>query len=427
MKAEERGAAENAAEYLAAKGKHLASVLKDPGSAKAPLNVRTRKPSGNGKIRVLQVIGGLSVGGAESRIMDILRLLDREHFQYDFLLNEAPGFYEEEAKALGCHVYRTVKYRFYNRARYEREMREFFATHPGIDIVQGHSTNTAALYLPIAKAAGVPVTIAHARSAGVDPGIKGALVKLTRRGLAKKTDYCWACSGEAAEAVFGAEAAKAGRVRLIPNAVDLDRFAPLKEHLEAGEDLRRTMKLGDKLVVGHVGRFHYAKNHEFLLECFAEIRKKRDAVLMLVGEGELEAQIREKARALGIEKSVIFTGRQGEPAPYYQAMDVLVFPSRYEGLPGTIVESQASGLPALVSESVTKDVKVTELAEYLPLTKSPTAWAEEALKLADRYPRTKRAELSRCTEQLKKAGFDVKSQVRMLEQLYREMLDAKDR
>ena len=141
----------------------------------------------------------------------------------------------------------------------------------------------------------------------------------------------------------------------------------------------------------------------------------------------LEKEIRDKARELGLEKSVIFAGRQGDPAPYYQAMDILVFPSHYEGLPGTIVESQASGLPALVSDQVTKDVKVTELAVYLPLEKSAAVWAEKALELLGSYPRKERAGLTTCTEKLRETGFDVKGQVHMLEDLYREMLDAKDR
>ena len=162
------------------------------------------------------------------------------------------------------------------------------------------------------------------------------------------------------------------------------------------------------------------------MQCFAEFckikEKAGDCVLLLVGEGELQESVRQQAESLGIADRVIFAGRQGDPAPYYQAMDVLLFPSHYEGLPGTIVESQASGLPALVSENVTRDVEITPLAQYLSLSESPAVWAREALRLIGEYPRGSRSGRMEYTEKLREAGFDVKRQVRMLEELYREML-----
>ncbi|MBR5419981.1 MAG: glycosyltransferase family 1 protein [Lachnospiraceae bacterium] len=373
----------------------------------------------NGKIVILQVLGGLSMGGAESRIMDILRRLDRQQFQYDFLLNEPPAFFDEEAERLGCRIFRTVKYKVYNKARYLKEMREFFSAHPEIDIVQGHSTNTAGLYLPIARECGVKCTMAHARSAGVDPGLGGMIKKSLRRGLAKKADICLACSHEAAEAVFGKEA----EVRIFPNAVSLDGFSPTASHVAAGKELKKRLGLSNAFIVGHVGRFHYAKNHEFLLKIFSEIKKReKNAMLLLVGEGELMEQTRQQAEKLGIRESVIFAGRQADPESYYQAMDVLVFPSHYEGLPGTVVEAQASGLPVLMSEAVTKDVRVTALVECLSLKEEAALWAERALKLAERFPADKRAGELKYTGAMKEAGFDVNTQVLTLEALYREAL-----
>ncbi|MBP5609369.1 MAG: glycosyltransferase, partial [Lachnospiraceae bacterium] len=284
----------------------------------------------NGRIVVLQVIGGLSIGGAESRIMDILRELDRDRFTYDFLLNEAPGQYEEEARSLGSNIYRTVKYKVYNKGRYLSELKAFFAAHPEIDIVQGHSTNTAALYLPLAKAAGIPVTIAHARSAGVEPGIAGWLKRRTRRGLFDKSDICFACSREAAAAVFGKEHVK--EVRIIPNAIKADRFVPDEEHLQSGIRLRKELGLGDSYVVGHVGRFHYAKNHEFLLKVFsAIIKEKQNAKLLIVGDGSERPGIEALIREMKLTDKVILAGMQKDTAKYYHAMDVLVFPSFYEG------------------------------------------------------------------------------------------------
>ncbi len=376
----------------------------------------------DGRIVVLQIIGGLSIGGAESRIMDILRQLDRDRYRFDFLLNEAIGEYEEEAKALGCNIYRTVKYKVYNKGRYLRELEDFFKQHPEIDIAQGHSTNTAALYLPVAKKCGVKVTIAHARSAGVEPGIAGWLKRQTRKGLFEKADKCWACSGEAARAVFGEQ--NESRVRIIPNAINAELFAPYPERIASGAEVRKEQGLGESLVVGHVGRFHYAKNHRFLLEVFKEIcRIKPDAKLLIVGDGEDRPKIEQWIADMGISEKTVLAGMQRDTARYYSAMDVLVFPSFYEGLPGTIVEAQCAGLPCVVSAAVTRDVDVTPLLKYISLDESAGKWAQEAIQLSDKFPRKKRSDNMEYCDMMKARGFDVTTQVRELEKIYKELLN----
>lgn len=382
----------------------------------------------DGKIVVLQVIGGLSIGGAESRIMDILRELDRDRFRYDFLLNEAPGAYEEEAKSLGCNIYRTAKYKVYNKGCYLKEIKEFFAAHPEIDIVQGHSTNTAGLYLPIAKAAGIPVTIAHARSAGVEPGAMGWLKKQTRKCLFHKADVCFACSREAGAAVFGEEHLK--EVRFIPNAIKTMSFAPVEENMAAGAALRRELGAEDAFVVGHVGRFHYAKNHRFLLQVFCEILKEKpNAKLLLVGDGGDREKIEQWIAEFGLKDKVIMPGMQRDTAKYYQAMDVMVFPSFYEGLPGTVVEAQCAALPCVLSDSITEDVAVTPLLSYMSLKDSAEDWAQTAVKLSDKYPLSARGgELEYC-KAMQDKGFDVSAQVKDLQEIYKGLLDeyGKDR
>lgn len=145
----------------------------------------------NRVITVLQVLGGLEVGGAESRVMDITRNLNQSKVRYAFLVHDkGPDYYEKEAEELGCAVYRVPRFCFFNYFAYVRAMKKFFAEQTDIDIVQGHITSSAAIYLPIAKKAGVKVTIAHARSAGVDPGMKGFLTRLLRRHLGKSVIRC---------------------------------------------------------------------------------------------------------------------------------------------------------------------------------------------------------------------------------------------
>lgn len=381
----------------------------------------------DGKVVVLQVLGGLNMGGAESRIMDITRNLGETQISYDFLLhnnNTDNDYYEKEAKELGCKIYRVPRFKFYNIFSYKKAMKDFFSKHPEIDIVQGHITSSASIYLPIAKKCGVKATIAHARSAGVDKGIKGILTRILRKNLYKKTDYMWTCSREAAISVFGKN--NANKSIFIPNAINVNKFILADKHSELnGEPLEKRKNaiveeydLNDKFVVGHIGRFHYAKNHEFLVDIFCDIKKKKDnAVLLLVGDGETMPMVKNKIKELGLETSVIFAGARKDVAAYYHSFDILVFPSRYEGLPGTIVESQAAGIPALCSDSITKDMAVTDYVEYLSLNESPEKWADKAIELFNRKDKlVQKPELV-----LKEKGFDISSQVKMLEEKYKEL------
>ena len=368
---------------------------------------------------VLQVLSGLQVGGAESRVMDLTRVMNREQVRYAFLLNtKGPDYYEEEAKKLGCEIYRIPRFRFYNYFSYRKAVRKFFLEHPEIAIVQGHMTSTAALYLPIAKKCGVKATIAHARSAGVDKGLKGYLTKWLRRNLPQKTDYMWACSTEAAKAVYGEK--NYDKVRVIPNAIDTAKFENCPQLRRSGEEIRKKYGLENALVIGHVGRFHYAKNHEFLLEVFAKICEcAPNARLLLVGEGSGMEAAKQQTEKLGIASRVVFAGRQSDVASYYYAMDMLLFPSRYEGLPGTVVEAQAAELPCLVSDSVTKDVAVTKLVTYMSLKHSSKEWADAALLHLQKIREEKKAKtLESPVELLRENGFDVHYQAKKLEEYY---------
>lgn len=378
-------------------------------------------------MRVLQVLGTVGLGGAESRVMDIYRHMDREKIQFDFLVTEGTvDHYSGEIESLGGRVYHLPSFRVYNYFKYVKACRRFFSEHvkdgeSEYAAVHGHMTSTAAIYLPIAKEYKVPLTIAHARSAGVDPGIKGKVTRFLRRNLKKKCDLMLACSDEAGDSVFG----KDSRYKFVPNAVDMSEYA--YDEI-ARFEVRQRYDIGDKLLVGHVGSFRYAKNHEFILEVFACLHKSYpNSVLMLVGDGELRSATENKAAELGISDSVIFTGDRKPVSMYYQAFDVLLFPSRYEGMPGTVVEAQASGLPCVISSSVTEQVIFTDRVRRLPLSLSANRWADAVVKAwtdsgktaADRaiYRGNVRA-LSGGS--LSSTIYDVRQQVGFYEKLYEE-------
>lgn len=353
-------------------------------------------------IRVLHVLGGVGLGGAESRIMDLYRKIDRNEIQFDFLVHSRrPEFYDEEIKRLGGHIYVLPRFRVYNYPAYRKAVKRFFREHHEFRVVQGHMTSTAGIYLPIAKRSGVPVTVAHSRNAGVAKGMKGLATKFFRRNLVQKADYCFACSELAGEDVFGRKAMEEGKVRIIHNAIDVRRFT---YNVHRREEVRERLGLKEELVLGHVGRFNYQKNHPYLIDVFAALCKiRQDAALLLLGEGQDMEGIKEKCRLLGIEDKVRFLGNQKQPEDYYQAMDIFLLPSFFEGLPGVLVEAQAAGLKCFVSDTVTKEAKATELVTYLSIGQPAGRWAESILAGAD-YERQDTCQT------MKDAGFDVESQ-----------------
>lgn len=366
------------------------------------------------QIRVLHVLGTTNLGGAESRIMDLYRHIDREKIQFDFLIHTAKeGFFDREIKQLGGKIYHLPSFRVYNYFAYKKACREFFAAHRDFQIVQGHMTSTASIYLPVAKKAGIPVTIAHARSAGVDKGLKGWITKFLRRNLYRKCDYMFSCSDLASRAVFGDKRYEEGKVIFVPNAVDTKDFAH-DENMRV--KIRHEYGLEDSFVIGHVGRFHYAKNHEFILDIFAEVLKlNKQAKLFLLGDGPRRQEMEKKAAELGIKEKVIFAGNQNPVAPYYQAMDAFLFPSRFEGMPGTVVEAQAAGLPCLIADTITTQVKVTELVMFLSLEQSAEIWAKQL----DKMLREKDSQKQNKTEvDLSKTNYDVNYQVKQYKQFY---------
>lgn len=364
-------------------------------------------------IRILHVLGNTQLGGAESRVMDLYRHLDRSRVQFDFLVHtDQKGHFDEEIGRLGGRIFRVPRFRIYNIFSYRRELRRFFREHHEFRAVQGHITSSAAVYLPIAKKAGVPVTIAHARSAGVDKGLKGTATRLMRRNLSKKTDYMFTCSRLAGISVFGEKAVREGRTVFVPNAIDCPAFA-----FDAGrrEEMRRKLGLSDRYVIGHVGRFHYAKNHEYLLRVFACLCKRAqggmDYALILLGEGSKMESVKALAGELGIRDKVHFLGNHSNIYDYYQAMDYFVYPSRFEGLPGTIVEAQASGLKCVMSDTICEEAAPTELVCSMSIEKDPEEWADYIISTRD-YERRSHV------EEMKAAGFDVSAQAERMMSFY---------
>lgn len=364
---------------------------------------------------VLHVVGRLDIGGAESRIMDLYRNIDREKVQFHFVQHTKDRCaFEEEVERLGGKVYHVPRFNVKNYFSYKKAWKDFFRAHPEIQVVQGHMTSTAAIYLPIAKKAGVKVTIAHARSAGVDPGLKGKLTRFLRRNLYKKCDYRFTCSEMAGESVFGDQHQILRKAVFIPNAIEVDKF---KFDEETRNQIRYELGLKDKFVIGHVGRFSHMKNHKYMLQILkqcVEIEKEKrlpETVLMFLGDGELREEMMQQAAAMGISSRVLFMGNKRDVYRYYQIMDYFLLPSLYEGLPGTAIEAQASGLPGIMSDTVTREAVVTDLLQVRSIKEEPKIWAEEIMK----RPLVER---SFYAQAVKQASFDVKEQAKRMQEFY---------
>lgn len=368
-------------------------------------------------VRILHILGNTQLGGAESRIMDLYRHMDRSVVQFDFVVHsKEEGYFNEEIRKLGGRIFRVPRFRVLNYFSYCRAWKKLLQEHRDADgrsefhMIQGHMTSTAAIYLPIARKCGIETTIAHARSAGVDKGLKEILTRFLRRNLSKKADYLFTCSELAGISVFGKKAVEQGRTRFLPNAIDCQKFAP--DPL-VREKIRRELGIEKCYVIGHVGRFHYAKNHEYLLRVFAELvkRKTRDYVLLLLGEGSGMEDIRILSRELGIGDKVYFLGNKSNVNDYYQAMDYFVYPSRFEGMPGTIVEAQTAGLRCLMSDTICKEVIATELVTTRSIREDPGLWADE-IEQHLQYQRSSRV------DEMKELGFDVHGQAVLMTDFY---------
>lgn len=363
-------------------------------------------------IRVLHVVGQMNRGGTETLLMTLMRITDREKFQYDFVeQTEKLCHYDQEILALGGKIFRCPTISLKNLHTYRQWWRDFFQEHPEYVIVHGHSRGSAPVYLDEANRAG-RVTVVHCHNNSFGPGVKGMIRWLWQRPLRHIGDYNMACSHESGISQFG----KNGRFMVLRNGIDTPHFL---WDPAVREKVRGEWGLADSFVVGNVARFEPQKNHSFLLDIFAELLKLRpDARLLLVGEGTLEGDIRRKAETLGIADKIVFTGVRSDVNELLQAMDAFVLPSHYEGLGIVNIEAQAAGLPCFVSAKVVPpEAKVTELLRYIPLEAGAKKWAEEIL--SNTIPPAARRNTM---DDIVRAGFDIRATAAELERFYQEAL-----
>ena len=371
------------------------------------------------KVKVLYFIDRMLRGGIQTFVIENMKHMDKNKIQIDYLLLDDGVKYELEdtLKEMGSNVYKLkgVWLRkptdYFN---YFKKIDEFFSQHNDYKVVHLHSSSKNFYILKSAKKYGIPVRIAHSHNIGFQSNNKiQIMIGNLCKPLLKKyaTDY-FACAYLAGEWLFGKKAVKDGKVRVIHNAVEYEKF---KFNEEKRMEIRNRLNINDKLVIGNVGRFSEQKNHEFLIEIFSEIHKKNKmSTLMLIGKGEKEVLIRKKVRNLGLENDLIFMGFCNNVNELMWAMDIFLMPSLHEGLPVVGIEAQATGLPCFMSKYViTDEVKITELVKFIDLKQSSKEWAKEILN-SDLNRKDTKAELEQ-------AGYLIMDTAKELENFYRKV------
>lgn len=366
-------------------------------------------------IRVLQVIGSMNRGGAETLLMNLYRQIDKTKIQFDFVENiDRITAFDAEIESMGGRIYRCPHYNGKNYFQYKKWWKDFFQIHKDeYRIVHGHIGSTAAIYLGEAKKHGI-FTIAHSHNSGTDYSIQSLLYRAAAYPTRYIADYFFACSEIAGLDRYGKKVVQSENYMILHNAIDTSSFI---YNPEEGSRIKREFGIENQKVIGHIGRFNTQKNHRFLIRIFREIQAKdKNTVLLMVGDGNLRLEIEQLAREYGIVHKCIFTGVREDISCLMSAMDILVFPSLYEGLPVTMVEAQTSGLLSVISDKVpSESVLVDDLITIMKLSDSTRQWAEHILeRLSNCLPRRERS------AEVMTKGYDIVSTSKWLEEFYIE-------
>ena len=359
-------------------------------------------------IRVLNLFTIMDRGGAETMVMNYYRHIDRTKVQFDFLVHrEQPGIYEDEIRSLCGRIYRVCPVYPQNFARYKRDIRAFFQEHPEYKIVHSHMSELGYFALKEAAEQGVPIRICHAHSAPHGFDMKMIVRTYFKKRMMPYLTHLFMCGIESGRWLYGKQNER--RFIMLNNAIDAAAYtyAPAKR-----AKIRQQLGLADELVVGHIGRMVHAKNHMALLDIFSAFHQRTpNSKLLLVGDGPMRNEIEHRVHELKLDQHVIFAGIRSDVNRLMQAMDVFVFPSLYEGLPVTMVEAQASGLPCIVSDTIPPEAYLTDLIFPKKLSASPEEWADAILEKRN-TPRTDRS------AEIAAHGFDITTEAVKLQEFY---------
>ncbi len=353
-------------------------------------------------IRILHIIGSLERAGAETFLMNLYRNVDRVRIQFDFAIYSEPtsNSYYEEVLSLGAKVYK-IACKAEGLAKNLKEIKDIVKDNQ-YTFVWRHVDNCfAGIDLLAAKCAGAKRLILHAHSSNVNGKIR-ILHFLSKPCVNMFVTDRFACGKAAGRWLFGSR-----KFKILKNGIDT-------EHFGFNETIRREYRekygIQDEFVIGHVGRFCEVKNHIFLINLFCELNKNWDkkTLLVLVGTGEKESEIKDQVSQYGLDDKALFLGSRSDIAELMQMMDVFIMPSFYEGFPVTLLEAQTSGLPCVVSDVISREVDITGNVEFLSLNAGMEIWKDTTRRLSENKREDKAG-------MIEKAGYDVRNVAKWVE------------
>ena len=351
-------------------------------------------------------------GGVESFILNYVGHMQDAENVFEFVMFEKKPDFFEHSTLKNCKVH-ILPFRTKHPLLYYRRCNEIFRKNQYDVIWYNVCTLSDVTLLQFAKKAGVPTRIVHSHNS---ENMGGFFVEILHNYHKKKiqelaTDY-FACSMKAAEFMFPEKIRKSPDFRLIKNAIDAEKY---KFNEEIRKKVRKEMGLNGKFVIGHVGRFHFQKNHKMIIEIFEKLQEKnKDSLLMLVGSGELKEEIIKIAETKKILEKILFLENREDINELLQAMDVFLFPSFFEGAPIALIEAQAADLPCIVSDTIAKESLISEKIIKLSLGKTQEFWANVVLEQAKERKRKDNTKL------LKENGYDIRSSATWLKEYIRE-------
>lgn len=306
----------------------------------------------NNEIRILHCVNKMDRAGLETMIMNYYRNIDREKCQFDFLTHRKDsGAYDEEIKKMGGRIFHAPRLVPGNYIKYFKYMKKFFREHPEYKIVHSHIDTMSFFPLLAAKKSDIKLRISHSHTSKLDFDFKFPIKFLAKKLLPKVANCYMACGKKAAKFLYK----KRKNVIFVNNAIDLNRFKFCEENRKK---VRKELRIDENaIVIGHIGRYIYIKNQMFLIDLIAELLKNDNRyILILVGSGNDEQLLKDKAMKLGIEKKIFFIKDCNDVQKYYSAFDLFLMPSLFEGLPLVGIEAQANGLTSLFSDKISNEI-----------------------------------------------------------------------
>lgn len=363
------------------------------------------------KAKVLAVLSGLSAGGAETMYINLYRKMDKARFAIDFLIfGDDDAFYAKEVKKCGSKIFKMNSVRESGVKGFCRSIEKCISENGPYDVVHSHIDYLSGYVMKVAKKFNVRIRLAHSHNtfAYTHKGsISGLLMIYIRRIINRYSTGLLACSNEAAEYMFGR--ANAQKAVVINNAIDLNKFCDKGQYNDIDLDFQR----GDKKIILHIGRFMEQKNHKTLIHIFCNyLHKNNNSLLLLVGEGELKDDIIRLVEEKAIQNHVKFLGLRSDIPNLLALSDVFVLPSKFEGLPVTLIEAQAMNVPCVVSDNIKRSVDCgLNLISFVALD-NINSWTEAIDRAINK--RTNSDNYDVMTDR----GYNIEKNVNIIEQLY---------